>query len=705
MIVAKTQHPGSRNRRTKFLSIDLASVLGYCFGTMQKNLKERHATQRLAIHIRMFLFLGALFLTAPALGGLLTPTPQKKPQAIIDRHVVSQNGQMPLPLEKPDFARPSAAQLLGYGKPPIPAPRPLGNPVTPLSENDAALYRKIFAAQQQANWDKADDLSAGLTDLRLRGHVLYQRYMHPTGYRTSFDELRGWLDLYADHPGAGKIYRLALARMPENFTGHIRQPVEADSALGFLDIFIGQDRTYRSMKKRSAALQSNINAMTTRLNRLLARNAPTRAMTLLKTSPAAAQLEPAEYDILQAKVANVYMMTGNLETARELSIGAVRRSGARAPQAAWIAGLIAWRQGYYKEAAPLFEIVAGSPHASPWGRAAGAYWASRAYARKGDITATKQWLEKAADNPRTFYGLVARRALGNHFDFNWQVPELTAAHIKTLRETPAGQRAMALVDAGQYHIAERELRQIDPGDDETLREALLAFTSSAALPALSMRLAQAFTTPTGELYDAALYPLAPWEPKSGYKIDRALIHALMRQESKFDPHAENRSGATGLMQLMPRTANFIARQKRFDGKNGRYSLKDPEINLEIGQRYIENLLYQDSIGEDLFSLAIAYNAGPGNLRKWKRALADIQDDPLLFVESIPVSETRAFVERVMANYWIYRARLNQPTPSLDNVAQGHWPQYVRLDTVKRAAAAPKIIPQTKPIRVADGRNY
>jgi soluble lytic murein transglycosylase-like protein len=70
----------------------------------------------------------------------------------------------------------------------------------------------------------------------------------------------------------------------------------------------------------------------------------------------------------------------------------------------------------------------------------------------------------------------------------------------------------------------------------------------------------------------------------------------------------------------------------------------------------------------------AWNGGPGNLKKWMKKV-EYNNDPLLFIESIPSKETRIFVERVLTNYWIYQARFDNPTPSLDLLAQGKWPSY------------------------------
>ena len=107
-------------------------------------------------------------------------------------------------------------------------------------------------------------------------------------------------------------------------------------------------------------------------------------------------------------------------------------------------------------------------------------------------------------------------------------------------------------------------------------------------------------------------------------------------------------------------------------------LHQPEVNLEFGQTYLHYLLNHKAVGQDLFSMAMAYNAGPGNLSKWKRE-REHMTDPFLFIETIPFHETRAFVDRVMANYWIYRIRYNQDTPSLNDVAEGRWARYIAQD--------------------------
>src|SRR3546814_6617268 len=109
---------------------------------------------------------------------------------------------------------------------------------------------------------------------------------------------------------------------------------------------------------------------------------------------------------------------------------------------------------------------------------------------------------------------------------------------------------------------------------------------------------------SSDLVDAALYPIPPWQPASGFTVDRALIYAMMRQESGFNPRALSPDGARGLMQLMPRTASYIAGDRRYHGKREN-ELYDPSLNLELGQRYIAYLLVHDRVQGDLFRLATA----------------------------------------------------------------------------------------------------
>jgi soluble lytic murein transglycosylase-like protein len=664
---------------------------------------QQESGRRAGLTLLLSFALTVLLLTGSAYGSGLVgaspvvtdgPTPSA---SLILASLPQDNDLSPRPPRKPERApkRPDVVALLNFGTfgpkqvalPdfPRPARKPGRTPDTPLQTTDAALYKTIFDHQNAGRWSAADKLLPQLTEDHLRGHVLYQRYMHPS-YKSGFGELQAWLDKYADLPGADRIYRLAESRRGILDKAALRKPgTRKGLSTGTLALLDDSSATYTAAHKRSSAQQQEIKTLLRTIRADISKGEPGKALRHYESAPARKYLDEVENDQIRAQIAAGYLNDGKIKKAYDLASAAAKRSGTNVPVAGWTAGLAAWRLKKYKDAAPMFELVATSPFTSSWMSAGGAYWASRAHMRSGKTREVSQWLRLAAAHPRTFYGLIATRALGWDFDFNWHMPAPDKAQMALLNTVPAARRAMALVAANQHHLAEDELRSVNPGKDADLRQALLAYAHHARLPAVAMRLAESTAAPGGALYDAALYPLVPWEPNGGFAIDRALIHAFVRQESRFDANAQNNSGATGLMQLMPATARYVAGDTKLKGKDGTYSLRDPETNLTIGQRYIADLLAQKPVADDLFSLAIAYNAGPGNLRKWKERLKDTKDDPLLFVESIPVGETRAFVERVLANYWIYALRMEQDTPSLDAVAAGNEARYVALDKPARKA--------------------
>ena len=149
-----------------------------------------------------------------------------------------------------------------------------------------------------------------------------------------------------------------------------------------------------------------------------------------------------------------------------------------------------------------------------------------------------------------------------------------------------------------------------------------------------------------------LYPTPIWKPKNGFTLEQELIYAFMHQESLFNENAKSHRGAIGLMQIMPSTAKFISTNKDVKRNNSNI-LKVPEINLDVGQEYIEYLLKLKIVDNNLIFLTAAYNGGPGNLQKWKENI-NYLDDPLFFMESIPSRETRWFIEKVLTKYWIYK---------------------------------------------------
>jgi soluble lytic murein transglycosylase-like protein len=343
----------------------------------------------------------------------------------------------------------------------------------------------------------------------------------------------------------------------------------------------------------------------------------------------------------------------------------------------WRMGLDNWRAKKFGDAAQDFVQAAKQSKASPWDRSAAAFWAARAYLRNQQPEQVSHWLREAAKFERTFYGQLAQRALGIDPDYDWTVHDLDTRDAAALMRSSSGKRALALVQIGQVGAAEKELLILADDPSGAMDRALLTVSQASGLPSLAIKIGNKRLLKGDEFSDAAMYPLPSWQPRQGYTVDRALLYAIMRQESGFNPGAASQAGAVGLMQLMPDTAKLVTGEAN-------PNLRDPVVSIGIGQQYIASLLRSDLVGGDLFSLAAAYNAGPGNLQKWKSQIRT--DDPLMFIESLPSRETRLFIERIMASYWIYQNRLGQESATLDAVASGASPIYDRQDGKVKTAA-------------------
>jgi len=544
-----------------------------------------------------------------------------------------------------------------------------------LSDEDAARYRDIFSLQEDGDWKAADALIAALDNRVLMGHVLAQRYLHPTKYRSAYRELKDWMAHYADHPDAPRIHKLAVSRRPANAQPP-KPPVGVGSGPNARSVGAPPAEARPPRKAMSAAERRKVAALERQIRGSLKGGWTLAAKRLIESDEVRKRFDAFEYDRAQAALANRYFVDGRTEWAHAWASRAAARSGRYLPDAHWIAGLAAWRLGRLDKAAHHFQAAAQSPNSSDWMVSAGAFWAARAHLVNRNPAEVNRLLAKAAVYPRTFYGLLARRILGMPTAFRWTVPPLEEAALEAVAATPAGQRALALIEVGEEERAEQDLRLLVSRNGSETARGVMALASRTGMPALAVRLNLALF-PGGGGFDGAAFPIPRWTPESGFRVDRALVYALIRQESLFNPKATSWAGARGLMQLMPGTASFVAGDRHLRGSK-RHHLYDPDLNLELGQSYIEILLNERHVGSDLFNLAAAWNGGPGNLGKWQRRNGDL-DDPLLFIESIPSAETRNFIERVLANLWIYRDRLGQPNPSLDALASGERPLYVPLD--------------------------
>ena len=563
-----------------------------------------------------------------------------------------------------------------------------------LGASDVKLYKRIFSLQAKGKWKKADRIIKQLDDKILLGHVLYQRYMHPTAYRSRYSELSKWMLKYPDHPGARRIYALAKKKNGGK-TRKLHKPVPA-LALNFpadKPIRVASDKVRNVVRQETIDPSANIpkarhkksdrvdiHNLKIKIKRYLRRRNPERAEKRLWAFERRALLSPAEFNELLSKIAGGYFF--NDQDGKALALGRIAAENSRgaASQPDWISGMAAWRLKDCAQAAEHFEKVAYSPVAGDWTAAAGAFWAARSYLVCHQPDKVAKLLHRATSFPRTFYGLIAARQLGQEPEMNWTIPAFDKGHYDLIKDLASVQRAIALSQTGKTMLADMELSDAWRRIDGYRHEALLGLAAKLGLAGTQLKIGKIEEQKRRAALDSTLYPIPDTEPEGGFTLDRALIFAVMRQESEFNSWAKSHAGARGLMQVMPRTASYISRDRslRF---GSRIKLDDPRYNMALGQQYIHDMLGKDFANGNLFKTLTAYNAGPGNLRKWLRII-NFQDDPLLFIESIPARETRNYIERVISNLWIYRMRMKQSMDSLDSVAMGGWPMYKSQDTHK-----------------------
>ncbi|MCC7427267.1 MAG: lytic transglycosylase domain-containing protein [Alphaproteobacteria bacterium] len=539
-----------------------------------------------------------------------------------------------------------------------------------VAAEDAVYYRRILAAQARRDFAAADRDLHLITDGLLLGHVWSQRLIL-LGSRAQPRDLISWLERFADHPDAPQIYAMLRARQPAA-AANIPAP---DGSAASRDTTPPEERepSLRS-QGRTPAERDAIARLERRVRADIRSGDAIGALGALNRPEAQAVLEVPHATQLRAEVAKLLFVQNRDAEAYVIASEAARRARGEVGFADWVAGLSAWRLGRTAEARAFFEATAMAPSASDALKAAGAFWAARAHLATRNPQYYVPWMLEASQHARTFYGLMARRVLGLPAGFAWQRDQLSAAELTVLAETAPGLRALALLQIGERERATAELILLAPRarSNPALARALVVMATHAQLPSVSARVARAAETADGRPRDAARYPIPPWEPRGGFTVDPALIYALARQESNFEPGAISPAGARGLMQIMPATARYLmggsmsARDLRL--------LHDPEFSLELGQRYVRYLSRAEPVQGGLVQLLASYNAGPGNLARWNGSIVH-RGDPLLYMESIPNIETRHFVQRVLAFYWIYSSRLGQATPSLDQLARGQFPRF------------------------------
>ncbi|MBA2920256.1 transglycosylase SLT domain-containing protein [Sphingomonas sp. MAH-20] len=394
------------------------------------------------------------------------------------------------------------------------------------------------------------------------------------------------------------------------------------------------------------------------------------------------------------RVAWSYYLNGDDTNARRLAdLARKGGEGEWRVQADWTSGLASWRLRDYADAAEAFSAVA-SRGGDPDIRAAGHYWAARALMAAAEPQKIQAHLRAAAQYGETFYGILAAEALGLKQLPPGEQDDLTRAWSR-LAAVPNVRVAKALAEIGERDRASQALKfqaRLGRPEDHALLASLAARLN---LPETQLYLAH--NGPSGaQPSSSARYPMPDWRPVGGWRVDKSLIYAHALQESRFRPDAISPAGAYGVMQVLPGTAQLIAR-RRGERAPDRTALLDPAINLDFGQARLEHVRDYGATGGLLPKVIMAYNAGPGMLDEWNVRVKG-GNDPLLFMESIPFWETRGYAVTVMRNYWMYERNSGQKSPSLKALAQDMWPRFPGLPGAKGVRLEPRA-----PIEMADAR--
>ena len=348
------------------------------------------------------------------------------------------------------------------------------------------------------------------------------------------------------------------------------------------------------------------------------------------------------------------LQAGDANTAYQVAARSGLSSGADGAEAQFYAGWIALSRFKDPKLADNHFERLGQIGGSPITQSRALYWRGRAAEAQGDAMTAQIFYGQAAKFYTTFYGQLAATKGGR--------AEMVLGHDPAI--TPADRAAFEARDCV------RAVRLLEGmGDKEAVRTFVIGLSESlpgALDEAMLVDLARGYGEQ--ELSMRVVRNAAKRGfilPERGYPVRSApagaeapLVLSVTRQESSFDPFARSGAGARGMMQLMPTTAQNIARRSGL----GWGSLDDPDFNMRVGSAYLDQLVSQFS-GSYVMAAA-AYNAGPSRPTQWVGLCGDPRGgstDPLDFIECIPFSETRDYVMRVMEATQVYRARLNGGT--------------------------------------------
>lgn len=319
----------------------------------------------------------------------------------------------------------------------------------------------------------------------------------------------------------------------------------------------------------------------------------------------------------------------------------------------WLAATTALNDlGRPREAVGLFALYSsGGRSPQVWAR--GLYWAGRAATDARDPALAQDYFTRAAANFDQFHGQLALERLGQAQPRpNGNAREISAAEQRGFEQRSVVAAARALGQQGDWRTQSLFLRAIANAAKSDSDHALAAQLASAiGRTDLSVMIGRSARTNGLTSYVPVAFPTVDVPP--GHENNWTFIHAITRQESQFDRAAVSSAGARGMMQLMPATAQQTARQSGLGYDLGQLT-NDPSYNIMLGSTFFQRMV--DYYGGSYPLAVAAYNAGPGNVNRWLRSNGDPRTgavDILDWIEAIPFSETRGYVQRVLENAVVY----------------------------------------------------
>lgn len=330
-----------------------------------------------------------------------------------------------------------------------------------------------------------------------------------------------------------------------------------------------------------------------------------------------------------------------------------QKSGGAFADAEWLAGWLALQFLDRPDAAfKHFENLHSSVR-TPISKARGAYWAGRAQMTMGEIELADTWFRKASQFTTVFYGqLAAARISGERTRLPVE-PVSNPVQKRNFKSDEYTQTIRALARLGQGKLVEAFLRNAARRTDNPQRlNQLAGLARSVGRADIAVYIARRAARVNVHLISRG-YPLMKFPPNGP---EASLTLAVIRQESAFDVEAKSRVGARGLMQLMPATAKNTAKSIGLRYRKSRLT-SDPHYNISLGRAYLDKLLKRFD-GNYIMAIA-GYNAGPHRVKQWVKLHGDPRSpnvDPIDWIERIPFSETRNYVQRVLEALYVYRSK-------------------------------------------------